>query len=182
MPETIPNGPELETDDQPEVQIPTTLTVTEQERKGFYLKMRQRIEDWAHSKTGRANRWLDVVLLAPDFFHLLCKLVTDPDVPATQKAKAGALIAYYISPLDFMPEAIMGPFGYADDVALAAWFVNQLVNKIDPALVARHWAGSSDMLKQVHHIAEVGDEMLGGGMWKRVLKWFDDKGEKGNQP
>ncbi len=175
MPETIPTRPDLDADDQHEVDIPVTLTVTEQERTGFYLRLRKKIEDWAQSKTGRENRWLDVVLLAPDFFHLLCRLVVDPDVPASQKAKAGVLIAYYISPFDFMPEAILGPIGFADDVALAAWFVNQLINKIDPALVSRHWAGSSDMLKQVHHIAEVGDEMLGGGLWKKVLKWFNSK-------
>ena len=174
MPETAP--PEID-EQEAEVDIPVSLTRTEEQREGFYTKLRNRITDWAASKTGRENRWLDVLLVAPDFFHLLCRLMADPDVPAAQKAKAGALIAYYISPLDFMPEAIMGPFGYADDVALAAWFVNQLVNQINPAIVARNWAGSTDMLKQVHHISEVGDEMLGGGMWKKVVSWLNERGK-----
>jgi len=175
MTESSSTRPDLDASDYPEVDIPLTLSITEQQRNGFYIRLRKKIEDWAHSKTGRENRWLDIVLLAPDFFHLLCKLVADPNVPASQKAKAGLLIAYFISPLDFMPEAIVGPFGYADDVALAAWFINQLFNKIDPSIVSRHWAGSSDMLKQVHHIVEVGDEMLGGGLWKKVLNWLNDR-------
>ena len=148
--------------------------VEAERRSGFYRKLRERVTAWAATKTGRDNRWLEYVLAAPDLFHLLCALSVEPAIPAKQKARLGLVIAYFISPIDFMPEAVLGPLGFLDDIALAAFFLNQLVNKVDPELVRKHWAGDGDVLQRLEHFVEVADEMVGSGLWKKVKSVLGD--------
>ena len=104
--------------------------------------------------------------------HLLCKLALDPDVSAKSKVKLAGAIAYFISPLDLLPEALLGPVGYVDDVALAAYVLNEIVNESGDELVRRHWAGHGDVLALTKQILEVADEMVGGGLWEKLRKHF----------
>jgi uncharacterized membrane protein YkvA (DUF1232 family) len=106
--------------------------------------------------------------MAPDFFHLLCKLLFDPRVPGREKAKVGAAVAYFISPVDVIPEGLVGPAGYIDDVALAAYVLNSILNSVDPEVLNEHWAGDGDVLKNVQEILKVADGLVGSGMWKRI--------------
>jgi len=46
-------------------------------------------------------------------------------------------VIYVISPVDFMPEIILGPFGIADDLALAAVAVAALLSSAEDYLDAR---------------------------------------------
>ncbi len=75
------------------------------EKKDFYQKLRIRLKEWA-AGAGKDSTALKYVLLAPDFFHLLCKVLLDRRVPAREKAKVGGAIAYFMSPLDVVPEAL----------------------------------------------------------------------------
>lgn len=46
-------------------------------------------------------------------------------------------IAYLVTPVDFMPEAILGPFGIGDDIALAAASVAALLSAAEAYLDMR---------------------------------------------
>lgn len=135
----------------------------------FYQDLRQGIRRWLE-REGEANNWSEYILLAPDFFHLLCKLSMDPDVPVEHKAKLAAAIAYFVSPIDLMPEAIMGSTGYVDDIALSAYVLNSIINSTDAEIVTRHWAGDRDLLKVIQQILKVADEMVGSGLWKKLIR------------
>ena len=130
----------------------------------IYERMRSQIQKWAASKEGESNKWVEYVLLLPDLLHLLCSLVLDPDVPAAQKAKLGVVVAYIISPLDLIPEGVVGPIGLVDDLALAAFALNQLFNEIDESIVLRHWKGKGDLLAIVRNLIATADEMIGSGL------------------
>ena len=67
-----------------------------------------------------------------------------------------------------IPEALIGPLGYADDVSLAAYVLNQIVNKTDPEVIKRHWAGEGDVLELIQRILERADEMVGSGLWQKL--------------
>jgi uncharacterized membrane protein YkvA (DUF1232 family) len=110
-------------------------------------------------------------MAAPDLFHLLVKLSLDKDVPAKEKAKLAAAITYFISPLDFIPELILGPIGYVDDIAIAAYVLNNLINEIDPEIIKKYWAGDTDILFLIKKILQVSDEMV-GHKWKKIIKKF----------
>jgi uncharacterized membrane protein YkvA (DUF1232 family) len=135
----------------------------------FYQKLRRRVREWIRKK-GRTHKWADYVMLAPDLFHLMCKLSLDRDVPRVEKVKLAVAVAYFISPVDLLPEALMGPAGYLDDVALAAYVLNSIINKTDPEVVRRHWAGEGDVLEVIQRVLDVSDDMLGTGLWRRVKK------------
>ena len=138
------------------------------EQADFYQKMRKRIKVWIEKKSGRENRLTEFVLLAPDLFHLLCKLMLDKDVPAAKKAKVAAVIIYFMTPMDLIPEAIFGPIGYLDDVALTALVLNDLINELDPKIVTRNWAGDRDILNIVKTIIANSDKIVGRGLWNKL--------------
>jgi uncharacterized membrane protein YkvA (DUF1232 family) len=159
---------------QPQSSEVKPLLPAEIRHDGFYRRLRRRFVNWSRTKTGRENRWAEYLLAAPDLFHLLCALSVDRAVPAKLKARLFLVIAYFISPLDFLPEALLGPIGYVDDVALAAFVLNQLVNRGNAALVRKHWAGDGDALELIQKIASLADEMVGAGLWKRLQKLLGD--------
>lgn len=131
------------------------------------------MKKWLATSEGAHHKWADYLMLAPDLFHLLCKLSIEKEVPPKEKAKLAAAIAYFILPFDLMPEALTGPIGYLDDVALAAYVLNSVINKTDPEVVTRHWAGEADVLNVVQEILIVADDMVGGGLWKKIKGMVD---------
>ena len=134
----------------------------------FYHELRAKFKTWLDSEEGKNHKWAEYLLATPDLFQLLCKLSIDKDVPISEKAKLAGTIAYFVSPIDLLPEALIGPLGYADDVSLAAYVLNQIVNKTDPEVIRRHWAGEGDVLELIQHILERADEMVGSGLWRKL--------------
>ena len=138
----------------------------------FYRNLRRKIKDWVLNKNGANNKWAEYILLAPDLFYLLYKLALDKDVLVADKVKLAAAIAYFISPIDLVPEALLGPVGYIDDIALAAYVLNSIINHTDPELIRKHWAGEEDVLEVIQRILKLADQMLGSGLWNRLKAKF----------
>lgn len=144
----------------------------DEQKKDFYQKIRADIKKWLNQKTDSKNTWTEYIMLAPDLFHLLTKLAIDPDVPASKKVKLAGIIAYFISPLDFLPEMLLGPVGYLDDIALTAYILNDIINEVDPQIVRRNWAGEKDILVLVKTILANANNMVGSGVWKKLKRTF----------
>jgi len=144
----------------------------DQQQEDFYQRLRKQIREWAKTDEGETNKFAEYLLFAPDIFHLLCKLTADSRVSAGQKAKLIVAIAYFVSPIDLLPEGLIGPIGYADDLAVAALVLNGMINETDRKLVEEHWAGEGDVLEVISHILKVADEMVGSGLWAKVKAMF----------
>lgn len=136
----------------------------------FYQKLREKVRGYIPSEGSKRNQYVEYILVAPDIFHLLCKLTLDLQVPIKQKAKLAGAIAYFISPLDLMPEAIIGPLGYIDDLALAAYVLDGIINEVNPEIVKRHWAGDDDILELIQHLIKLGNEVVGTGIYRTIKK------------
>lgn len=143
----------------------------------FYQKLRKKIRNWAQTEDGKTNKWSEYLMAAPDLFHLLCKLSMDSKVSTKEKAKLVAAITYFVSPIDLVPELILGPVGYVDDIALAAYVLNNLINKTDSEIVKKHWAGDKDILILISNILAIADEMV-GVKWKEIIKKFKNSNKK----
>lgn len=143
-----------------------------EQNKDFYQKLRADIKKWLDEKKATDNRWAEYILLAPDLFHLLTRLMLDPDVPASKKVKIAGIIAYFISPLDFLPEIFLGPIGYLDDIALTAYVLNDIINEVDPKIIQRNWAGNRDILPLIKTIIANANNMIGSGIWKKIRRTF----------
>ncbi len=140
----------------------------EEEHKEYYDRLRDKIKNFLSSEEGQNNRWADYILMVPDFFYLLAKLSFDANVPTREKMKIIGVLAYFISPIDVMPEAIMGPLGFLDDIALTAYVLNSLLNSIDDELIKKYWKGEEDLYQTVRNIIEFADEMVGSGFWGKL--------------
>jgi uncharacterized membrane protein YkvA (DUF1232 family) len=139
----------------------------------FYQNMRVKIKEWLRTPDGQTNKYAEYLMAAPDLFHLLCRLSFDQEVPVKEKAKLAGAIAYFISPIDLIPEALVGPLGYVDDIALAAWVLNSIINESsDPELLRKYWAGEGDVLDLVQSILLKADEMIGSGLWAKIKRMF----------
>ena len=139
------------------------------EQQGFYIKLRKKITKFLEKKN---SPYADLLLLAPDLFHLLVKLSLDERVPSKEKAKFVGVIAYFISPLDLLPEFLLGPIGYLDDIALAAYVLNNYINKTDAQIVRELWAGDQDILSSIKNVLAVADKAIGSGLWKKIQSKF----------
>lgn len=138
----------------------------------FYQGFREKIRKWLASEEGKSNKFAEYLMFAPDLFHLLCKLSLDEGVPIKEKAKLVGAIAYFVSPVDLVPELLLGPLGYVDDIALAAYVLNGIINNSDKELVEKHWAGEGDVLEVIQQIIRVADEMVGSGLWDKLKNKF----------
>ena len=138
-------------------------------QQDFYIQLRNKINVYLQS---HHIKYADILLLAPDLFHLLVKLSTDKRVPNATKLKFLAVIAYFVTPFDFLPELILGAIGYLDDIALSAYILNKYINEIDAAIVREHWAGNQDILTVSKNILFTANNMIGSGLWKKVRRYI----------
>ena len=135
----------------------------------FYHKLRKTVKIWAGGEQSQTNQYLDFILAGPDLFMLLSRLAQDERVSRENRAKLAGAAAYFINPLDLMPELLLGPPGLVDDVALAALVLYDVLESTDPAIVRGHWEGSTDILELIRQILAVADTMVGGPIWRQLI-------------
>jgi uncharacterized membrane protein YkvA (DUF1232 family) len=100
---------------------------------------------------------------------LLLRLSQDDRIDAKQKSKLTGALAYFVSPLDLIPELLLGPPGLVDDVALTAYVLHDVLETTDPAVVREFWEGSTDVLDLIRQILSAADTMVGGPVWRRLI-------------
>ncbi len=144
---------------------------SDQKQKDFYLKLRDKISEWFENNADEKPEYANYILLVPDFFYLLVRLTLDDRIPAIDKAKFAGVIAYFFSPIDFLPEALLGPVGYLDDLALTCFVLNLYINKQDEAgkaVVKELWPGDQDVLNTIQSVLQKADQWLGSGLWEKI--------------
>lgn len=147
---------------------------SEEEQQDFYRKLRVKIDQWIEKKGGAVGSIGRYLLAAPDLFYLLAKLLTDSRIDRNSKAMLGAGLLYFVAPLDFLPEMIMGAPGFIDDVVVAAYVINTLLNRFPIEIIEEHWPGDEDLLGVLRGIADSGNQVVSklpaGRLVKRFLK------------
>ena len=111
----------------------------------------------------------EYLLLAPRMIKLLWRLVRDPRVPARAKATVFVLAAYLVSPIDLIPDMIPG-IGHIDDLFIAAYALDQIINRVPEHVVLEHWDGDEDLLQVVRQILDISTGMVPGWLKKRLSK------------
>jgi uncharacterized membrane protein YkvA (DUF1232 family) len=91
---------------------------------------------------------------APQFVKLIGRLLKDPRVPARQKAFLVVVGAYLISPIDVVPDFIPG-IGVLDDLVIAAFALDQILNRVPEECVREHWEGDQDVLAVVREVLDI---------------------------
>jgi uncharacterized membrane protein YkvA (DUF1232 family) len=141
----------------------------------FYKKVRRRMQEINAGNSPKNSAVSELLLAAPDLLHLCLQLVKDPDVPARHKIKLGLTIAYLLSPIDLIPAIIFGPLGALDDIAVAAYALNSMLNDVPEHVMERHWAGNKNLIALIRAVVKAADGVLGKGLFSRFARLFGKK-------
>jgi len=90
---------------------------------------------------------------AGDVFDFYARLFEDPRVPRHARATVNAVLAYFVVANDVFPEEEEGPFGFLDDLYVAAHGVRQLRRDVAPEVLLDAWHGEGDLdlvMAEVH--------------------------------
>jgi uncharacterized membrane protein YkvA (DUF1232 family) len=130
-------------------QDPITIELNPREQR-FYDRFRARV---ASVEPGAVSGARDLLLLLPDLTVLLMRLLRDPRVSLGDKGVALLGLGYVLSPIDLLPEVLLGPIGLLDDLLVVTACLSRLLNDVHPDVVRSHWSGRGDALDAVQRVA-----------------------------
>ena len=138
----------------------------------FYSKLRARIVAWLNARTNVDGQVREYLLLLPDLFALITRLIADPRIDASLKVQLIAVSAYVISPIDLVPDFLL-PVGLIDDIVAIAFVLSRVVRIMEEAgedILREHWEGEGDVLAQIKSVAETADAMLNKVILRRLRR------------
>ena len=136
----------------------------------FYDRLRRSIHRYFENKGGAMEKSGEYLLLVPDVFILLWRLAKDPRVSGKNKVLLGTSLAYYVIPFDFIPEALIGPIGYLDDLVFAVYVLNRMLVDTDVSILREHWSGQEDVLDSIQRVLNAADGLVGSDMVGKFKK------------
>jgi len=147
----------------------------------FYDRLREKILHLVGKRGGHLDGKLTdgavrALLLVPDVFILLVRLALDKEVPGSARAMIGGAIAYFILPIDLLPEAFLGPVGYLDDLVLAVAVLAQAFGGDLEPYARKHWSGSEDLRVVVQDVTSTAQTLLGKNLYDRLRRLLSKRG------
>ena len=143
----------------------------------YYDRLRNRVTRFAQRRAGKPGRGvMEVLLLAPDLFILLLRLILDNRVPTgTRRLILGALV-YFVTPIDLLPEALLGPAGFLEDVVLAAAVLSVALGPDLEAIAEGYWNGSQRLRVVLRDVSDVAYNVLGHNLYIRLQRLLARRG------
>ena len=147
----------------------------------FYDRLREKIIHAVEKRReGRGGKLTEgavrALLLVPDVFILLARLALDKNVPASTRALIGGALAYFVLPVDLLPEAILGGAGFMEDLVLASAVLSQAFGGDLEPYARKHWSGSEDLRVVIRDISETAQSLLGQNLYDRLRKLMGRRG------
>jgi uncharacterized membrane protein YkvA (DUF1232 family) len=140
----------------------------------FARSLRIKLAAWQGSAEGREHPHGGMIGLVPDFFHLVVGLILDDRVPARFRSALVGAVIYVVSPADMLPEALVGPGGYVDDLVLMALVVEELVHTVPADVLAEHWPGSEGLETALRQVVGQARELVGATLLEKLHQWVRD--------
>jgi uncharacterized membrane protein YkvA (DUF1232 family) len=136
----------------------------------FYDRIRGAVRRYVDKKGSALGKTADFLLLVPDVFILLWRLTTDARVTGKDKVLLGSAVAYYIFPFDLLPEALVGPMGFLDDLVFGVFVLHRMLGTTDAAILREHWSGSDDVLAMIQRVLSAADSLVGSNVAANIKK------------
>lgn len=135
----------------------------------FYDRLRERVVRYVERRGGKLGAGTtEALLLIPDVFILVLRLAFDKDVPKENRMLLGSALAYFVMPIDLLPEAFTGAAGYMDDMILALMVLSQAFGDELEPYAAKHWSGSVSIRKTLHDILGAAHSLLGHDLYEKL--------------
>jgi uncharacterized membrane protein YkvA (DUF1232 family) len=143
----------------------------------FYDRLREKMLETVERHAGRLPEdAVKALLLVPDVFILLVRLMLDKEVPTKARVLIGGALAYFISPFDLLPEALLGGIGYLDDLVLAVAVLTQVFTGDLEPFARKHWSGPQDFRQALHDVTGAAHRLLGHNLYHRLRNLLARRG------
>ncbi len=143
----------------------------------FYDHLRDRIVEGVERRGGAiGSRGVQALLLVPDIFILVARLSLDKDVPRGQRALLASALAYFVLPVDILPEAFVGPAGYVDDLIFSLAVLAQAFGRGLEPHAEKYWSGDQKVRTVLRDVLEAAESLLGHSVYDRLRDLLAKKG------
>lgn len=143
----------------------------------FYDRLRERIQRTLERRGGKLGPGVaSTLLLVPDVFVLMLRLTLDREVPKKTRALLASTLAYFVLPIDLMPEGIIGPVGYLDDLVLALTVLSQAFSEELEAHAEKYWSGKESVRTVLGDVLGSAESLLGTSLYGRVRALLEKRG------
>lgn len=190
-----PSVPEAEPLDQPEVEAAERLAWAVEQADAaedrlpstgllsFYDRLRARMHAFLERKTGSLGpAAAEALLFVPDVFILLVRLSLDKEVPKSTRALIASALAYFVLPVDLLPEALLGPAGFMDDLVLGLSVLSHAFGPDLEVYTARYWSGSQPLRKVLGDVLEAAKGLLSADVYRRLRDLLARQGIRMDAP
>ena len=143
----------------------------------FYDRLREQIVATVERRGGRLSAGtVEALLLVPDVFILLVRLMLDREVPQSKRLLVGGALAYFIVPVDFLPEALLGPTALVDDLILATAVLAQAFGRELEPYAERYWSGSERLRTVIADVLDAAHHLVGHDVYERLRRYLAKQG------
>lgn len=109
----------------------------EEKFKDFYDTLIDNLESY----NGEYASFIDC---GPNLFKLLCDLL-DQDIKKEIRLEICGAIAYYVVPMDVIPEQIYGPYGYIDDIFMSVYALRKVADEYGYEFIQEVWENDNNI-------------------------------------
>ncbi len=161
----------FENDDPNDDLLPSTGLLS------FYDHLRRQVVRTVERRGGKlGSGTAEALLLVPDVFMLVARLTLDPDVPKSERALFASTLVYFIMPFDLLPEGIIGPTGYLDDLVLALSAVSKALGRDLEPYAEKYWSGPQPLRTVLRDVLETGKSLTGTSLYERLKGMLAGRG------
>lgn len=147
------------------------VVMEEQQAQRFYDRLRSATIDWAAKRAGTTGQGLaGLLLMAPDVFILLWRLLRRADIPTRSRLLLAFALSYFVLPVDLVPDWLLGPLGFADDLMLAAAVLRTALVETPRETVQAEWSGNDSLIAVLSGVAKLADRLTSLSIFKPVQK------------
>lgn len=156
-------------DDQDQNIEENMLLADMQKVEDKYTKVREKIENKIPDKF---DKLIEYAFLLPDIIALFYRIFRDKRVPLKVKLIVGGVIGYLASPVDILPDFVPF-FGKLDDLALAFYALDKVINQIPPTIILENWQGDLKSIKKIQQGLTYINRAAGGGNVDKLLQFAE---------
>ncbi|MBV4420280.1 DUF1232 domain-containing protein [Clostridium tyrobutyricum] len=129
-----------------------------------YVKLRETI---IKKLPGKFSKLAEYVMFMPDIVILFWRLFKDKRVSPKIKIVLVNAILYIISPVDLIP-GFIPIIGQMDDVAVAFFALNYIIDKVPKEIILENWQGKNDVIIMTQEVIKYITEIVGMGNISKI--------------
>jgi uncharacterized membrane protein YkvA (DUF1232 family) len=136
----------------------------------FLSQLNRQLDTWLNSSEGENHEHRELLAQVPNIFSLLCKLADNNVVSEKSKSKLAIAKTYFVKEFDLMPEVIIGPVGYQDDLVISALAIRFVMDYDSKDIVRDSWEGNEDIIALIADIINNAVDYVGQEIYRQLVR------------